>query len=898
MRLVERIRLRLRSLFCRGQVERELGDELRFHLEQQIHENEAAGMSPEEARRAAQRLFGGQEQVKEECRDRRGITLIETTLRDLGYGMRMLRKHPGFTAVAVLTLGLGIGANTAVFSVINAVLLQPLPYPEADRLVVLYNSYTKIMPDLRTYGSCCNSAPDYLDRREEKKVFESLTLLDFESYGIGSEDSLRRVNGLRVTPSFFSVLQTFPLLGRVFAETQTVPGNERVVILSHGLWQQMYAGSASALGHSIRIDGVPHEILGVMPPGFDVLSREPELFVPLVFTERQKTGRHGNFAFMLARLRSGVGIELARERMRALDARNLERFPELRSFAENWGFATVVASLHDEMVQNVRPTLYLLQAGVAFVLLIGCVNIANLLLIRSAGRRQELAVRLALGAGRWRVIRQLWTESLLLGLVGGAAGLLLGVGSMPALVWFGAAELPRAGAIGIDTTVVIFVMMSTIVTGLICGLISALHVSRDEPGQVMLQSGRTSSAGRSASATRRVLAVAEVSLAFVLLSGAGLMMASFMKVLAVDPGFSAEQTLTARLSLPASRYGSDEELQAFSARLQEAVEALPGVRSAGLTTLLPFSGDLNKSVVTVEGHELAPGEATPTPHNAWVTAGYLAAMGIPLLEGRAFEARDDAAAPLVAIVDRDFADHYWPDESPIGKRVHRGGGDGGRSMSIIGVVGPVRVDDLGAEDPRGAAYFCQTQPSEETYLPLRRDLSLVVRAKAPAVSLGETIRTAVLGLDPQLPLYDIQMMRGRLADSLRIRRVPMTLLLVFAGVALLLSAIGVYGVLASSVSQRTREIGIQMALGVTPGRLLRQVLSQGLGLVLLGLAGGLAAAFGLMRLIRSLLYEVEPTEPSVLALVAGVLALVAVGACLIPARRATRVDVVTALRCE
>jgi predicted permease len=587
---------------------------------------------------------------------------------------------------------------------------------------------------------------------------------------------------------------------------------------------------------------------------------------------------------------------MAQERMDAVDAGNLERIPWMREFVEQTGFATVVGGAHDEIVRTVKLPLYLLQAGVAFVLLIGCVNIANLLLVRSSGRQQELAVRFSLGAGRWRVTSMLLTESLLLALIGGVAGLLIGIGGMPALAWLGAEKLPRAGGIGIDMTVVAFTMMIVILTGLICGAVPAMHVSKRRLGEMLHLGGRTSSSGRSASITRGVLVVAEVSLAFVLLNGALLMVASFTQVLSVDPGFNPKTVLTARLSLPDSRYPDDQEVRTFAERVQETVGSLPGVHSAGITTLLPLSIDMNRSMVTVEGYDPGPEGSTPTPHNAWVTGGFFATMGIPLLQGRLFDARDHGDAPLVAIVDKEFADRYWPGESPISKRIHRGGK--GTWMSVVGVVGTIKVEDLGAPERRGGVYFPQTQWTGETYLPIRRDMSLVVRAAAPEATLVDALRAAILELDRELPLYDIKTMDVRLADSLLMRRVPTALLLIFASVALLLSAIGVYSVLAHSVKQRTREIGIQMAFGAAPSMILKQVLWQGSKLVLMGLVAGFVGALWLMELIGGLLYGVEPTEPSVFVLVAGVLAVVAVAACWLPSRRATRINVVSALRCE
>lgn len=434
-------------------------------------------------------------------------------------------------------------------------------------------------------------------------------------------------------------------------------------------------------------------------------------------------------------------------------------------------------------------------------------------------------------------------------------------------------------------------------TGLIFGIIPAIHVTKGNLGDMLRKSGWTGGLGRSESIARSSLAVAEVSLAFMLLNGAGLLLASFLQILSVDPGFDPQQVITARLSLPASRYASDEAIQSFADHLQASLTALPGVVGAGITTVLPLTGDGNKSVVTVEGYELAPGESVPTPHNSWVTGGYFAGMGIPVLEGRVFDAHDGAETPLVAVVDRVFAERYWPGHSPIGRRVHRGGGSG-QWLTIVGVVGDSKFDELVEENKRGALYFCQTQPSERVYLPLRREMSLIVRTGASELSFVSAIGGAVRELDAQLPLFDVKPMDERLSDSLKDRRVPMMLLLIFGGVALILVSVGIYGVLAYGVSQRTREIGVRIAMGATPQTVMKQVLWQGTKLVSIGLAAGLVGSLGVMRLLRGLLYGIGPTDASVLAAVAGLLALVGAAACLIPARRATRVNVVSALRCE
>ncbi len=822
---------------------------------------------------------------------------MDSLLQDVKFGVQLLVRNKLFSIVALLTLALCIGANTAIFSVINTVLLRPLPYPDSDRLVMLYNIYPNV-----GVGRGSNGIPDYFDRREETEVFESLALLQLTYFTVGGEQAPLRVSGMRATPSVFPVFETMPTLGRPFNEAEAEIGSDQVVILGHDLWRDMFGSSPSIIDQEIRLDGVPRQVVGVMPEGFELLDREVSIIVPYSFTDEQKSdqARHSNFATMIGRLRDGVDIPLAQDRIDALNARNAERFPQFRELLENAGFATVVIGFHEQMVETIRPTLYLLQVGVAFVLLIGCVNIANLILMHSNGRSKELAVRAAVGAGRWRVARQLLTESVLLAGLGGLLGLLVGAGALRLLTLIGVDQLPGASDVAIDSTAAGFTMVIAIATGIVFGVLPAMQVSKENIESVLRQTGRSGSAGRSAAMTRSILVVAQVSMAFILLIGAGLMIVSFNRILAVDPGFRSENVLTTGVSLPESRYEGEDDFRSFTLRALERLEAIPAVEAVGMTTMLPFSADNNSSVITIEGQLLAPGENPPVPHMNYVNDRYLDSMGIPLRTGRFFERTDTAESLQVVVVDRHLAERHWPNESPLGKRLRRGveefeamGVDEPPPwLTIVGVVENVTTADLALLDDVGTVYFSQGQfPQRASWL--------VVKGELPEAQLTSAVRREIRALDPELPLYfDTKMLETRLDESLVSRRAPMTLLLVFAGIALFLSAVGIYGVLAHSVSQRTKEIGIRMALGAEPSRVLIQTLWHGGKMVVVGLAAGVLGAVWLGRLVSSFLYGVAPTDPNVFALVLVLLTTVALVACVIPSRRATQINAVTALRQE
>jgi predicted permease len=818
---------------------------------------------------------------------------MEAFLRDLAYALRSLGKTKTFTAIALLTLALCTGANTAIFSLIHGVLLRPLPYPEPGRLVNLYNSYPGA-----DVPKASASAPNYIDRKKATDIFADLALVNSTNFNLGEDGNPERIRGLEVTPSFFRALKVQPKLGRIFDEKEAEEGNNKVLILSHGLWQRRFASNPNILGTDLRLNGTPYRIVGVMPQGFRLVtasphwSRDVRLWVPLSLRPEWLSDDrlHSNNFFMLGRLQPGVMLAQAQTRIDAINQAASERTPQFQELLKDARFGTKVVPLHDEVVEHIRETLLLLQGGVLFVLLIGCVNVANLLLARSNARLQELAVRFAMGAGRWRLARLLLIESVALGVVGGVLGLGFGVGGVHLIRTFATEQIPRGSNIQLDVPVLLFTFGIAALAGVLFGTVPLVHVLRRNLNDVFRHSGRTGTADRRALTTRAALVVAQVSLAFVLLIGAGLLIASFRLVISEDPGFRAERILTARLNLPRTRYKERPQVDEFVRRALEGIRTLPGVSGAAINSNLPFTNTPNNSVVRVEGYTLAPGEMPPVPSWNRVSANYFAVMGIPLLEGRAFD-RDTADSTKVVIVDEFLARKYWPSGSPIGGRVNTGLDDDSDIYTVVGVVGSIKKNNLSGEELPGSLYFPYKQLTPWS-------MSLVVKTELEQSALIGALRAKILEIDKAQPLYDVKTMETRLDDSLTARRSILGFSLAFALLALLLSGIGIYGVLAYAVSQRTQEIGVRSALGAGAGDLIRMVAGYGVKLAGIGLAIGLAGAYALTRFMASLLYGVQPTDPMVFVAVSGVLAAVALLASVIPAVRAVRIQPMAALRYE
>jgi predicted permease len=808
--------------------------------------------------------------------------------RDIRHGVRLLVKHRAFTAAALLTLALCIGANTAIFSVLNSVLLKPLPFEGADRLVRIYSAYPGA--GVERGGA---SVPDYYDR-QRLPAFEHVALFTGRGMTVGESGRPERVRGAEVTPSFFAMLGVPAMVGRTFAEAEGEAGSHRVAVLSWGLWQERFGGEGDAVGRTIRIDDVAYDIVGVMPRNFVFEDRETRVWVPLVFSaeDRSDQMRHANNWEMIARLRPGVGLGQAQQQIDALNAATDERLPQYRELLTAAGFHTIVTGYHSDLTRDVRGTLWLLQAGVVLVLLIGTINIANLVLVRSTSRHRELATRAALGADRRRLAGQMLTESLVLALLGGVLGVIVGWLAVRGFSSFAMPDLPRSAEIAVDATTLLAAFGVAAVAGLLFGALPVARLFRADLSSVFRDEGRSGTASRATHAWRGALVVAQVALAFALLVGAGLMIASFARTLGVDPGFRPTNVLTAAVSLPVTRYADAAARRNFSDQLLERVRAVPGVESADITDVLPFGGSYNASAVMAEGYEPGPGESLVAPVNSRVGVEYFDAMGIRVRAGRAFDRGDIAGALPVAIVDRTLAQRYWPNEDAIGRRIAPGvpiDGMAAEFRTIVGVVDDVRVRSLTGDEPIGHFYVPVAQ--EPTAQPF-----IVVRTALPPETITNALRTAVLDLDADLPLHGVRTLETRLAESLAAERLRMILLGAFGVLALFLAATGLYGVLAYSVAQRQAEIGIRMALGSSAAAIFALVLRQGARLVAIGLAFGVIGSIVLGRIVRSMLYGVAPADPVVLLGVLAALTATAFAACVLPARRAMQVEPMSAMR--
>jgi putative ABC transport system permease protein len=833
--------------------------------------------------------------------------LEEEMFQDLRYGLRMLRQRPGFTLVAVMALALGIGANTAIFSVVNAVLLRPLPFAEPDRLVMVWKTDQQ-----GDYSQVSLPYLDFDDLRKQCQICESVGAWNSYTYtrfALTGDSQPEQVQYAVISASMFSVLGVKPILGRAFLPEEDELGAARVAIIGHGLWQRRWSADANLIGQSVALNGRSHVVVGIMPPGF-VFPRFPqdaEVWVPLSgdpFPGR-RFSPGTRYLNVLARLKAGATIAQAQVEMDGIARRIEQRDPQF-----NRGKGLSPTTLHHQVTGHLQRPLFVLLGAVGFVLLIACANVANLLLARASARQKEIAVRLSLGATRWRLVRQLLTEGVMLALLGGAFGLLLAQWSLRlfSIIPYNAASyfIPYnipGDQLTIDWQVLGFTFALSLLAGVIFGLAPALHGSKPDINAALKSAGPLSGAGSSRQRTRSLLVAAEIALSLMLLVGAGLMIKSFLHLQEVDPGFSPERVLTADINLPPAKYPDGQKVTVFHDQVLERLAAVPGVEAAGLISSLPLSGTNADTTVFIEGQPVPEPSDRPRTHPRTISPDYFRAMGVRMVEGRAFTEHDHARAPRVAIINETMARRFWPASPAIGKRIALDYEamkffrdrppelDLAAGMrEIVGIVRDVKHEGL------------ETGPQPEMYIPDRqlpeREMNLVLRASADPASLAAAMRSAVHAVDPDQPVANIKLMSQLFADSVAKPRFNYLLLTIFATIALLLSATGVYGVMAYAVEQRTREMGIRLALGAQPNDVLRLVIRQGMRSVLAGVALGLAGAFALSRVMASLLFEVRATDPATFIVVAGLLVTVSLLACYVPARRATKVDPVIALRDE
>jgi len=807
--------------------------------------------------------------------------------QDVRYAARMLRKNPGFTIVAVITLALGIGANTAIFSVLDAVLLRPLPYPQPQQLVKLYSRFTGIgLPNDQN----AVSAPEFRDFEQLNKSLGAIAAISGGAFNLGLQGSPQRIAGAAVSPSLFHILGVEARLGRTFLPEEAQPGHDHEVLLGYGLWTRAFGARPDVIGSTVRVDAVPMTVVGVMPPGFNYPDQS-EIWGPLAFSpddlSPNNRGNHG--LDVLARIKPGLSSAQLRTDMDRVGKTMIEQNPSYPYTKYNFG--VIVVPLLEETVGDVRASLWVLMAAVGLVLLIACANVANLLLVRASGRQKETGVRVALGASPGRLVRQLLTESTLLALFGGLAGLALTPWVLHGLIALSAESLPRVVGTRIDGWALAFTLAVSLATGVLFGLAPALQLRRAETFDV-LKTGRGTQSGAS-SRLRRAFVMGEAALSLILLAGAGLLLRSFVQVLKVDPGFHPEGVLTMRIALPDAKYARPEQIRAFYRGLLDRIQSLPGVLGAGANTSLPLSGQNFSGTATIDTHEVPFDDTTPEVDQRLVTPGYFKAMGIPLIRGRFFNEDDSTSAPPVAIVDETMVKTYWPHEDPIGQRIHIGDRNTALPwMTIVGVVGHVRNRTLEARS-RTELYWPEDQGPFAS-----SSMGLAIHTAGNPMALATTVQKVVAAMDPDLPVYRVRTMNEMMGESMARRRLALILLAVFAGLALALASIGIYGVTSYSVNQRQQEIGLRMALGARQSDVLGLVITQGMSLTLAGLGIGLLAALGLTRLMASLLFAVRPADPLALGGAAVLLTAVALLATFIPARRATKVDPMVALRYE
>ena len=882
MTLWNRLHSWMRATLHRPRMESEMDSELRFHIEAYAEDLVGTGVPRQEAMRRARLEFGGIDRAKEECREARGANIMETLLQDLRYGARMLRKNPGFTAVAGLTLALGIGANTAIFSLVNGILLRPLPFATPQNLVSITGNYPK--------GA-------FVAMREEMQSFDAAAYFEGHEFNLTGRGEPLRLSGVLVSAEFFSVLGVCPELGHPFYPGDDKAGHDNYVVLSHALWQQRFASDPSIIGRSIELEGVSRQVVGVMPAEFRFPSPKTQVWIPL-HSDSRDTIDHwaSDFMTVIGRLRRGSTINQARTEIRMFQSRVFKLFPWPMPAA--WNADISVVELHHGMVADVRRRLFLLLGAVGLILLIACVNVANLALSRSATREKEIAVRAAMGAERGRVIRQLLTESVLLAFFGGLLGILFATKGLQLLKATLPADTPRLADAHIDWRVLVFTGGLAILTGFLFGLAPALHSSRAALAESLNSAGR----GAGVSISQRLrsgLAIAEVAFAVLLVIAAGLLTRSFLALSHVDPGFRAERLLTARVT-PNQEFCSDpSRCISFYRELLDRMRAVPGINSAALINTLPLGGRLAKRSLEIEIEPTSPGAIMPLFWMDVVTPDYLSLMSIPVLAGRGFTSADDSGNPPVAIVTASTARRYWPGRSAVGSRVRLDRDTEWRT--VVGIISDVRAYDLQKYVPdwiNGTIYVPYTPKATLEGGRVPSDMTIVVQSSLEESQAQDVLRRTIASLNPEVPASEVRPMRAVVYESVSTPASTTVLFVAFAALALALGLIGIYGVLSFLVSRRTREIGIRLALGAQRRDVLWLVMKEGAKFSLIGIALGLTSALAITRILASDLYGIRPADPFTFIATAVLMSAVTLLACYIPTRRAMRVDPLNALRHE
>jgi predicted permease len=894
MRLFSPIRSWFRGMLHRARLEREMDGELRFHVDAYADDLRRSGVPQQEALRRARLEFGAIERAKEECRDERGVRVLETLLQDLRYAARTLRKSPGFTVVAVLTLALGIGASTAVFSLVSAILLKPLPYPEPDRIV---------LPELVSPPGV-NLGSEYFPWGEKQFRLVTRDTHPFQAFGAFQNDSFNLtgsgepyfLDGFRASAEFFPALGISPALGRTFTAEEDQPGHEYEVVLSNQLWRERFGADPNILGRAVQLNGYAYTVVGVMPAGFVFpraeempssfnFPREAQLWVPLAVATEPKGGP--SELAVIARLKAGIGIEQAQAAMDLVTRHAEEKDPQWKGW-----FNTRIVPLTRQIVGETERPLQLMLGAVGIVLLIACSNVANLLLARSLGRQKEFTLRAALGADRSRLIRQLLTESLLIAGIAGAAGIVIAKAGIYFVKTFGPSNIPRLREVTLDLPVLSFTVAVSLVTGMLFGLVPAIAATQRNLVDSLKEGGQRGGVNPASPRLRNALLVSQVALALVLVISAGLLTRTFFRMLGADGGFNPERVLTFQLSLPAVKYPDQNHIVPLLRNALERLRAIPGVQSAGIGETVPMGGEGESTVIRFTDHLETNQKELPFANYTIISPGYLSSVGTPLLRGRDFSEADTADSLPVAIVNATMEKKYWPGRSALGEHV----GPGSTRfplLTIVGVVADVKHTSL-REQSAPEMYVLYTQKQWPSMLNMR----VALRTKTDPASVTQSVREAIRAVDPDLPLAKVATLTTLVSDSLSQPRFAMLLLASFGLLALLLASIGMYGVISYSVMQRTQEIGIRIALGAERHNVLGMVLRQGARLALIGIGVGLVGAFAATRAIGGFLYGIEATDP--LTFVAVSLLLIAIGllACYLPARRATRVDPIVALRYE